>query len=327
MAEKTILQAIHDGLREEMARDDRVLVLGEDVGRRGGVFRVTEGLLDTFGENRCMDTPLAELGIIGVAIGLALNGMRPVAEIQFADFIHPAFDQIVNEAARYRFRSGGTWTCPMVIRAPYGGGVGGGLYHSQSVEAFFCHVPGLKVVTPGTPYDAKGLLKAAIRDEDPVLYFEHKKTYRLVKGEVPDEDYVVPIGVAAVCREGTHIAAFSYGLMLQETLHAAEEVATEGISVEVIDLRTLRPLDKEAILTAVRKTGKAMIVHEDNKMLGIGAEVSAIIGEEAFDYLDGPIVRVAPPEAPAVPYSPPLQEYFMPNATKIAAAMRRLAAY
>jgi len=327
MAEQMLLQAIHDGLREEMASDDRVLVLGEDVGRRGGVFKVTEGLIDEFGEDRCMDTPLAELGIIGVAIGLALNGMRPVAEIQFADFIHPAFDQIVNEAARFRFRSAGTWTCPMVIRAPYGGGVGGGLYHSQSVEAFYAHVPGLKVVVPGTPYDAKGLLKAAIRDEDPVLYFEHKKTYRLVKGEVPDEDYVVPIGVAAVCREGTDLVAFSYGLMLQETLRAAEEVAAEKISVEVVDLRTLRPLDKEAILEAVRKTGKAMIVHEDNKIMGIGAEVAAIISEEAFDYLDGPIVRVAPPEAPAVPYSPPLQEYFMPNAAKIAKAMRRLAAY
>jgi 2-oxoisovalerate dehydrogenase E1 component beta subunit len=327
MAEQTLLQAIHDALREEMARDERVLIMGEDVGRRGGVFRVTAGLLDEFGENRVMDTPLAELGIIGVAIGLALNGMRPVAEIQFADFIHPAFDQIVNEAARFRFRSGGTWPCPLVIRAPYGGGIGGGLYHSQSVEAFFCHVPGLKVVTPGTPYDAKGLLKAAIRDEDPVLYFEHKKTYRLVKGEVPDEEFVVPIGVAAVRREGTDVAAFSYGLMLQETLKAAEQVAEEGVSVEVVDLRTLRPLDKDAILEAVRKTGKAMIVHEDNKMLGIGAEIAAIISEEAFDYLDGPIVRVAPPEAPAVPYSPPLQDYFMPNATKIAAAMRRLAAY
>ncbi len=327
MAEKMLLQAIHDGLREEMARDDQVMVLGEDVGRRGGVFKVTEGLIKEFGEERCMDTPLAELGIIGVAIGLALNGMRPVAEIQFADFIHPAFDQIVNEAARFRFRSGGTWTCPMVIRAPYGGGIGGGLYHSQSVEAFFTHVPGLKVVVPGTPYDAKGLLKAAIRDEDPVLYFEHKKTYRLVKGEVPDEDYVVPIGVAAVCREGTDLVAFSYGMMLQETLRAAEEVAAEKISVEVVDLRTLRPLDKEAILEAVRKTGKAMIIHEDNKIMGIGAEVAAIISEEAFDYLDGPIVRVAPPEAPAVPYSPPLQEYFLPNAAKIAKAMRRLAAY
>jgi len=327
MAEQTLLQAIHDALREEMARDERVLIMGEDVGRRGGVFRVTAGLIDEFGENRVMDTPLAELGIIGVAIGLALNGMRPVAEIQFADFIHPAFDQIVNEAARYRFRSGGTWPCPLVIRAPYGGGIGGGLYHSQSVEAFFCHVPGLKVVTPGTPYDAKGLLKAAIRDEDPVLYFEHKKTYRLVKGEVPEEDYVVPIGVAAVRREGTDIAVFSYGLMLQETLKAAEEVAKDGVSVEVVDLRTLRPLDKDAILEAVRRTGKAMIVHEDNKMMGIGAEIAAIISEEAFDYLDGPIVRVAAPEAPAVPYSPPLQDYFMPNATKIATAMRRLAAY
>ncbi len=283
MAEQTLLQAIHDALREEMARDERVLIMGEDVGRRGGVFRVTAGLLDEFGENRVMDTPLAELGIIGVAIGLALNGMRPVAEIQFADFIHPAFDQIVNEAARFRFRSGGTWPCPLVIRAPYGGGIGGGLYHSQSVEAFFCHVPGLKVVTPGTPYDAKGLLKAAIRDEDPVLYFEHKKTYRLVKGEVPDEEFVVPIGVAAVRREGTDVAAFSYGLMLQETLKAAEQVAEEGVSVEVVDLRTLRPLDKDAILEAVRKTGKAMIVHADNKMLGIGAEIPPIIRAQAID--------------------------------------------
>ena len=327
MAEKTIIEAIKEALDEEMARDERVMILGEDVGLRGGVFRVTEGLIQKYGEARVIDTPLAELAIVGIGIGLALNGMWPIAEIQFADFIHPAFDQIVNEAARMRYRSGGDWTCPMVIRAPYGGGIGGGLYHSQSVEAFFAHVPGLKVVAPGTPYDAKGLLKAAIRDPDPVMFFEHKKTYRLIKSEVPDEDYVVPIGPADVKRKGEDLSVFAYGLMLKHCLDAAAEIDREGVSVEIVDLRTLAPLDKETIIESVKKTGKALIVYEDNLTMGMGAEVAAVIADEAFEYLDGPVQRLAGPDVPGVPYSPPMQDLFMPDKTKVLAAMRDLAAY
>lgn len=327
MAEKTVIQAIKEAIAEEMAREERMVILGEDIGKRGGVFRVTEGLIDKYGEERVIDTPLAELGIVGIAIGLALNGMRPMAEIQFADFIHPAFDQIVSEMARMRYRSNGTWTCPMVIRAPYGGGIGGGLYHSQSVEAFFAHVPGLKVVVPGTPYDAKGLLKSAMRDEDPVMYFEHKKTYRLVKGEVPEEEYTVPIGEAEVKREGTDLTVITYGLMLHYSLQAAEEVAKDGISVEIVDLRTVLPLDKKTILESVGKTSKVLIVHEDNKTGGLGGEVAAIIAEEAFDSLDAPIMRLCGPDVPAVPFSPTMQEAFMPNPEKIAEAIRKLAAY
>lgn len=327
MPEKSVIEAIKEAIAEEMEREPRMVILGEDVGLRGGVFRVTEGLMAKYGEYRVIDTPLAEISIVGIAIGLALNGLRPMAEIQFADFIHPAFDQIVSEMARMRYRSNGAWPCPVVVRAPYGGGIGGGLYHSQSVEALFAHVPGLKVVVPGTPYDAKGLLKSAMRDEDPVMYFEHKKTYRLVKGEVPTGDYTVPIGVADVKRQGTDLTVITYGLMLHYSLQVAEEVAKEGISAEVVDLRTVLPLDKAAILNSVRKTGKVLIVHEDNKTGGIGGEVAAIIAEEAFDALDSPIMRLCGPDVPAVPFSPPLQEAFMPNPEKIAAAIRKLAAY
>ena len=327
MAEKTLIDAIKEAMDEEMARDERVMILGEDVGRRGGVFRVTEGLIARYGEERVIDTPLAELGIVGIAIGLALNGMRPIAEIQFADFIHPAFDQIVNEAARMRYRSGGDWPCPMVIRAPFGGGIGGGLYHSQSVEAFFAHVPGLKVVVPSTPYDAKGLLKSAIRDEDPVMFFEHKKAYRLVKGEVPEGEYTVPIGPADVKRVGEDMSVFAYGLMLRYCLEAAEEMSREDVSVEVVDLRTLAPLDRGTIVSSVKKTGKALIVYEDNLTMGMGAEVAATIASEAFEYLDGPVTRLAGPDVPGVPYSPPMQDWFIPNKTKILRAMRDLAAY
>jgi 2-oxoisovalerate dehydrogenase E1 component beta subunit len=252
--------------------------------------------------------------------------MRPVAEIQFADFIHPAMDQIVSEAARMRYRSNGAFNCPMVIRAPSGGGIHGALYHSQNVEALFAHVPGLKVVTPSTPYDAAGLLKAAIRDDDPVLFFEHKKTYRSIKGEVPEQDYVVPIGKANVVRQGKDLSIFTYGLAVHQCLGAAEALAQE-VSVEVVDLRTLAPLDKEAILESVRKTGKALIVHEDNLTGGIGGEVAAIIAEEAFDYLDGPVLRLAMPDVPAVPYSPPLEEYCLLTPDKIAAAIRKLVEY
>lgn len=327
MATKTIIEAVQDALREEMERDSRVVVLGEDVGVKGGVFKATAGLYEKFGDMRVIDSPLAESSIVGVAIGLALNGMRPVAEIQFADFIHPAFNQIVNEAARFRYRSNGAYGVPMVIRAPYGGGIHGGLYHSQCVEAFFAHVPGLKVIAPSTPYDTKGLLKAAIRDEDPVLFFEHKKMYRLVRGDIPDGDYTVPIGKAKVVREGNDLTVISYGLTLYYALEAAETVANEGINVEVIDVRTLRPLDKDTILESVKKTSKVLISYEDNKFGGYGAEIAAIIAEEAFEYLDAPVMRTAAPEVPAVPFATPLEEWFMPSTEKAVEAIRKLAAY
>ena len=274
MTEKNVIQTIHDTLWDEMKADERVVVLGEDVGARGGVFRATANFLEEFGEARVIDTPLAESSIVGVAIGMSMNGMIPVAEIQFADFIHPAFDQLVSEAARIRYRSNGDWNVPMVVRTPYGGGVHGALYHSQSIEAFYGHVPGLKVVVPATPYDVKGMLRAAIRDPDPVLFLEHKKTYRLIKGDVPDEPYEVPIGVADVKREGDRLSVIAYGLMLHYCLEAAERLQSEeGISAEVVDVRTIAPLDKKTILDSVRKTGKAMVVYEDNRTYGAGAEI------------------------------------------------------
>ncbi len=329
MPEMRLLDAIRQAMHEEMTRDERVMVLGEDVGVKGGVFGATDGFYAEFGAARVLDTPLAESLIVGAAVGMAANGLIPIAEIQFSDFIFPAFNQIVSEAARMRYRSNGAFGCPITIRAPFGGGVEvhGGLYHSQSVEAFFAHVPGLKVVAPYTPYDAKGLLKAAIRDPDPVLFLEHKRLYRSIRGEVPDEEYTLPIGAAAVRRPGTTLSVFAYGQMLHESLRAAEEVAAEGIDAEVVDLRTLRPLDAEAILTSVRKTSKAMVVYEDNRFLGFGAEVAALIAEEAFDALDGPIVRVAGLDVPAVPYADTLAAAFIPDVGKIAEGMRRLAAY
>ena len=328
MAEKNLVNAIHDTLWDEMKADERVLVLGEDVGARGGVFRVTAGFMDEFGEQRVIDTPLAESSIVGVAIGMAVHGLLPVAEIQFADFIHPAFDQLVSEAARIRYRSNGDFGVPMVVRAPWGGGVHGALYHSQSIEAFYGHVPGLKVVVPATPYDAKGMLRAAIRDPDPVLYLEHKKTYRLIKGEVPDEDYEVPIGKADVKREGEDLTCVAYGLMLHYCLEAAARLQEEdGVSVEVVDLRTIAPLDTETILGSVRKTAKAMVVYEDNRTYGPGAEVIATIAEEAMFDLDGPLVRVGGPDIPAMPFSGPLEHFYMPDADKIHAAMKDLAEF
>lgn len=327
MAVKSYIDAVRDTLLDEMRRDPRVFVMGEDVGKRGGVFRATMGLIEEFGEERVIDTPLAESAIVGVGIGSALAGLRPVAEIQFADFIWPAMNQIISEAARLRYRSNGDWTVPMVIRAPYGGGVHGGLYHSQSVEAHFYHSPGLKIVMPSTPYDVAGLLRAAIRDEDPVLFFEHKRLYRLVKGEVPDGDYVLPIGKAEVKRQGTDLTVISYGLTLHFCLEAAEAVAQEGISAHVIDLRSIKPLDRETILEGVRKTGKVLIVHEDNKFGGVGAEVSAMIAEEALFDLDAPIARLAGPEIPAMPYAPSLERFYMLSPEKVADAMRKLAAF
>jgi 2-oxoisovalerate dehydrogenase E1 component beta subunit len=328
MPEITLIEGLRQGMDEELARDDRVFIVGEDVGARGGVFRATLGLHEKYGDERVMDSPLAELSIVGVSIGAALYGMRPICEIQFADFIHPAFNQIVNEAAKMCYRSNGEWTVPMVIRAPYGGGIGGGLYHSQSVEAFFTHVPGLKVVIPSTPYDAKGLIKSAVRDPNPVLYLEPKKGYRLIRGEVPeDEEILVPIGEAKVTRQGSDLTVLAYGMMHHYTLQAAESVAQEGINVEVIDLRTLLPLDKATILSSVQKTSKVLIVYEDNLTGGFGAELAALIAEEAFVYLDAPINRLAGPDVPAVPFSHPLQDWFMPDAAKIADAMRDLAAF
>jgi 2-oxoisovalerate dehydrogenase E1 component beta subunit len=327
MAEKTLVQTVHDTLQAEMRRDDRVLMLGEDVGARGGVFRATMGFLDEFGEDRVVDTPLDECLIAGVAIGMALDGLRPVAEMQFADFIFPAFNQIVSEAARIRYRSNGDFSVPLVIRAPYGGGVHGALYHSQSIEAFFAHVPGLKVVLPSTPYDVKGMLIQAMEDEDPVLFLEHKKTYRMITGEVPDDRYRIEFGRAEVRREGTDLTCVSYGLMHHFCVEAAERLSGDGIDVEVIDLRSIYPLDTETVLQSVAKTNKVMIVYEDNKFLGAGAEVAAQIGEQALFELDAPIVRVAGPHVPAMPYAPTLEHWFLPDVDRIEQEMRKLAGF
>ena len=327
MALKTFIEAIRETLADEMRRDPSMIVLGEDVGKKGGVFLVTDGLWAEFGDDRVIDTPLTESMIVGASIGASMNGLRPVAEIQFADFIFPAFNQILSEAARMRYRSNNGFGVPMTIRAPYGGGVHGALYHSQSVEAFFAHIPGLKVVIPSTPYDAKGLLRSSIRDNDPVLFFEHKKMYRSVRGDVPDTDYTIPLGRASVTREGSQLTVVAYGLMAHYALEAADVVADEGISVEVVDLRTLRPLDKETVLNSVRKTGKCLVVYEDNRFGGYGAEVAAMVSEEAFDYLDGPVTRLAGPEVPGVPYNHALEDWFMINPEKIADGIRRLAAY
>ena len=327
MAIRTLVESIRETLADEMRRDETMIILGEDVGPKGGVFLATDGLWAEFGADRVMDTPLSESLIVGASIGAAVNGLRPVPEIQFADFIFPAFNQIVSEAARLRYRSNGAFGCPITIRTPYGGGVHGALYHSQSVEAFFAHVPGLKIVVPSTPYDARGLLRSSIRDPDPVIFLEHKKLYRSVRGEVPDTDYVVPLGRAQVTRPGNHVTVIAYGLMAHYSLEAAELVAAEGISVEVIDLRTLRPLDAETVVGSVRKTGKCVIVYEDNRFGGYGAEVAAVLAEDAFEYLDGPILRVTGPDVPGVPYSHTLEDWFMVDPDKIADAIRRLAAY
>ncbi|MGQ9889422.1 MAG: alpha-ketoacid dehydrogenase subunit beta [Aggregatilineales bacterium] len=328
MTSVTLIEAIRSAMDEELARDPRVFITGEDVGPRGGVFRATQGLFDKYGPGRVIDSPLAELSIVAVGIGAALADLRPICEIQFADFIHPAFNQIVNEAARFYYRSNGAWCVPLTIRAPYGGGISGALYHSQSVEAFFAHVPGLKVVIPSTPYDAKGLLKSAVRDPNPVLFFEPKKGYRAIKGEVPPGDYTVPIGPARVAREGRDLSVFAYGMMAHYAVLAADAVAREdGIQAEVIDLRTLLPVDRAAILASVKKTGKALVVYEDNLTLGYGAEVAAILADDGFEYLDGPVKRLAGPDVPSVPFSHPMQEFFMPNPDKIAAAIRDLAGY
>jgi 2-oxoisovalerate dehydrogenase E1 component beta subunit len=326
VTEKNVVTAIHDTLHEEMAADQRLVVLGEDVGARGGVFRVTQGFMEEFGEQRVIDTPLAEGAIVGLAVGMALHGLIPVAEIEFADFIHPAFDQIVSEVARMRYRTNGDFSLPMVIRTPWGGGVHGALYHSQSIEAFFGHVPGLKVVAPSTPYDAAGMLRSAIADPDPVLFLEHKRTYRLISGEVPDEPFRVPIGPADVKREGDDLTAVAYGLMLHHCLEAAQRLEQDhGVSVEVVDVRTISPLDRETILTSVRKTGKAIVVYEDNRTYGAGAEIVATIAEEAMFDLDGPIVRIGGPDVPAMGFATNLEHAFMPDADGIYERMLDLA--
>lgn len=320
----TYLEAIRQGLWEEMERDERVFLLGEDIGVYGGAFKVTEGFLEHFGEERVIDTPISEAAIVGAAIGASLLGMRPVAEMQFIDFISCAFDQITNMAAKSRYRWGAG--VPIVVRGPCGGGVHGGPFHSQNVEAYFFHTPGLKIVEPATAYDAKGLIKAAIRDEDPVLYFEHKYLYRRIKDEVPEQDYIVPIGKASVRRSGKDLTIISYGWMLHKSLEAAEQLAAEGIEAEVIDLRTLLPLDDETVLSSAAKTGKVLIVHEDTRTGGIAGEIAMRINERVFEYLDGPILRVTAPDTP-IPYSPPLEEFFLPQVEEIIAAARWLALY
>jgi 2-oxoisovalerate dehydrogenase E1 component beta subunit len=324
--ELSYLEAIREGLVEEMRRDPKVFVLGEDVGEYGGAFGVTQGLFQEFGESRVLDTPISESAIVGISIGASLRGYRPVAEMQFADFISCGFDQIVNQAATLRYRYGGRTSVPIVIRAPSGGNVGGGLYHSQNPEAWFIHRPGLKVVAPSTAYDAKGLLKAAIRDDNPVVYFEHKYLYRRAKGAVPEDDEIVPIGVAATRREGDDITLLTYGAMVQPSLEAADRLSKDGVEVEVIDLRTLLPFDKDAILRSVEKTNRVMIVHEDVKTLGIGAELSAVIMEEKFDALDAPVMRVTYPDTHC-PFSNVLEAFNLPDADKITAALRKLAEY
>lgn len=327
MAVIEYIDAIRQAMKEEMERDEDVFVLGEDVGLKGGVFTTTKGLLEQFGEHRALDTPLAESAIAGVAIGAAMYGMKPIAEMQYSDFMFPATNQIISEAAKIRYRSNNDWTCPLVIRAPIGGGIFGGLYHSQCPESVFFGTPGLKIVAPYRAYDAKGLLKAAVRDPDPVIYFENKKCYKLITGEVPDDDYIVPIGKANVLREGDDITVIGYSLPLHFVEQAAEELAGEGINTHILDLRTLQPLDKEGILEAVRKTGKVLIVHEDNKTGGVGAEVSAIIAEELLYELDAPIMRLCGPDVPAMPINPPGEKFFMLNKEKVKEAMRQLALY
>jgi 2-oxoisovalerate dehydrogenase E1 component beta subunit len=324
MAEISYIESIRQALWEEMERDERVFLIGEDIGEYGGAFKITLGFLEKFGEDRVIDTPIAESGIVGAAVGAALMGLRPVVEMQFADFIVCAFDQIVNMAAKFHYRTG--TSLPLVIRGPSGGGVHAGPFHSQNPEAWFVHVPGLKVLIPSTPHDAKGLLKAAIRDPDPVIYFEHKYLYRRIKGKVPDEDFVIPIGKAEVKREGTDVSVITYGAMVHQAFQAADRLSGKGMSVEILDLRTLLPLDREAIVATARKTGKVVIVHEATRTGGIGGEVAATIAESAFDRLDGPILRVTAPDTP-VPFTAPLEEAFLPNVHKIAAAIERLAAF
>jgi 2-oxoisovalerate dehydrogenase E1 component beta subunit len=318
------VEAVRATLYEAMKNDDRTIILGEDVGARGNVFLITKDFINEFGPERVIDTPIAEASIVGIAVGMAMEGLRPIAEIQFADFIYPSYNQIVGEAAKIRYRSNGEYTCPLVIRTPYGGGVRGALSHSVSVEALFYHVPGLKIVAPSFPADVKGLLNAAIDDPDPVLFLEHKKTYRLIKGEVPNGHYTIPLGSANILKAGTQLSVVSYGLYVHWALEAAQRLEQEGMSVEVIDLRSIRPMDKTTILKSVEKTRKLLIIHEDNKFGGIGAEISAMVAEEALFHLDAPIRRLAAPDVPAMGYALPLEEEFMSSPDEMAKAMREM---
>ncbi len=325
---KTLIQALTEAMDEELARDPRVFITGEDVGPRGGVFRATVGLYEKYGAQRVIDSPLAELSIVAIGLGAAVADTRPICEIQFGDFIFPAFNQILSEVSRFYYRSNGQWNVPMVIRAPYGGGISGGLYHSQSIEAFFAHIPGLKVVIPSTPEDAKGLLKSAVRDPNPVLFLEPKKGYRAIKGVVPEGEYLTPIGPARIVRQGTDVTVYAYGMMAHYARIAVDRVARDdGIQTELVDLRTLAPLDRQTVIASFKKTGKALIVYEDNQTMGFGAEIAAILADEAFEYMDAPIKRLAAPDVPGVPFSHPIQEEYMINPDKIAHAIRELAAY
>jgi pyruvate dehydrogenase E1 component beta subunit len=324
MSQMNMVQAINDALRQEMRRDSRVVVLGEDVGKVGGVFRVTQGLFDEFGDDRVIDTPLSEGGIIGAAIGMALYGLVPIPEIQFSDFIFPAYDQIVSELAKYRYRSGGEYPAKLVIRTPVGGGIRGGHYHSQSPEALFVHVAGLKVVCPSNPADAKGLLLSSIRDPDPVLFFEPKRIYRAAKGEVPEGDHTVPLGKASVVRPGREVTIVAWGAMLYESLEAASQAAAQGVDCEVIDLRTLWPLDIETVVASVKKTGRLVVVHEAPKTGGLGGEIVALVNEKAFLHLEAPPVRVTGFDTP-FPYT--LENEYLPLAHRILPALLQTARY
>jgi 2-oxoisovalerate dehydrogenase E1 component beta subunit len=321
----TLIEAVREALREEMARDDRVVVLGEDIGPLGGVFRATDGLLAEFGPERVIDTPMMELGIAGLAVGMAMRGLRPVAEIQFADFMHAAADHLISDAARMRFRTNGDWECPLVVRTAYGGGLRGGPYHSQSVEAYYAHVPGLRVVAASFPGDAKGLLTAAIRDPDPVLFLEHKRTYRAIRGEVPSGEYVLPLDQARVVRSGSDLTVIAWGWVLHEALAAAEALADDGVDVEIVDPRSLNPLDVRSMLESVRKTGRLCVVHEDTQTMGLGAEIAALAAEHALDDLRAPVQRIAMPDVAGIPASAPMEDFVIPDRARIASALRELA--
>jgi len=323
----TYIEAITEGLREEMERDERIFLIGEDIANYGGVFKATKGLYEKFGPMRVIDSPISENFLVQGSVGAAIAGLIPSPEIQFDDFISLAVDGIVEHAAKMRYRSGGMFSCPMVIRCCYGAAVGGGLFHSQANQSWFMHCPGLVVVTPSTPYDAKGLLKSAFRGQNPVLYYEHKRLYRTIKGPVPTHDYTVPLGKAAVVRQGKHVTVISYALMLHRSLEAAEKLAAEGIDVEVIDLRTLLPYDKETILRSVEKTARAVVVYESARTMGVGAEIAAMIAEEGFSSLDAPVRRVSPPDAPQEPFAPVLADQYLPDASRIADAIRETVAY
>lgn len=327
MKKVTYIQAISDALAEEMERDERVFMIGQDIGVYGGVFKATKGLLERFGPDRVIDAPISEVYIAGGSVGAALVGLRPVPEIQFADFITPSMDQIIQQMAKMRYRTGGQWTCPVTLRVACGGDVGGGLYHSQINEQWFFSQPGLIVVLPATVYDAKGLLKSAIRGDDPVIYFEHKRLYRWVKEEIPEEDFTVPIGKAAVRKKGDDITVVSYGFMYHRSLEAAEALEKEGISVELIDMRTLLPWDRETIFTSVEKTSRVVLVQESSKTGGVMAEVAAAIAEEMFDHLDAPVSRVCGLDVPAMPFAPPMERFFLPNAEKISRVVKKVMEY